>query len=225
MPGTRSAVVRRDLVAGLTNAIVSVPDGLASAALAGVNPVYGLYTNIAAPIGSSLLKSAQLMQVVTTTASALAAGQAIASYPEDERDKALFLLVLMTGIVLAMFGLLRLGRLVRFVSHSAMTGFLIGVAAVLVLDQLAPLVGYSPEGGNEVIQLVDLLAHVASFDSATVMVVCSRWRWPSDSCARGQLPSRRPSPSLSQRCLSRWRDGRACSSCPTWVKSHKASRI
>jgi len=168
--GTRSDVVRRDLLAGLVNAVVSVPDGLASAALAGVNPVYGLYTSIAAPIGGSLLTSAQLMQISTTSASALAAGQAIASYPDAERDGALFLLVLMTGLMLAIFGLLRFGRLVRFVSHAVMTGFLIGVAAVLILDQLAPLVGFNPDGGNEVLQFIDLLLHVARFDLATIVV-------------------------------------------------------
>ena len=41
--------LRKDAVAGLVNAVVSVPDGLACAALAGVNPVYGLYTSITAP--------------------------------------------------------------------------------------------------------------------------------------------------------------------------------
>ena len=138
------------MIAALINAVVSVPDGLASAALAGVNPVYGLYTSIAAPIGGSLLVSAQLMQIATTSASALAAGQAIASYPPAQRDQALFLLVLLTGVFLGIFGLLRLGRLVRFVSHAVMIGFLSGVAVVLVLDQLAPLVGLSPRGVESV---------------------------------------------------------------------------
>ena len=127
----QGSTLRQDTVAALINAVVSVPDGLASAALAGVNPVYGLYTSIAAPIGGSLLVSAQLMQVSTTSASALAAGQAIASYPAAQRDQALFLLVVLVGVFLAVFGLLRLGRLVRFVSHAVMTGFLIGVAVVL----------------------------------------------------------------------------------------------
>ncbi|MBS3649343.1 hypothetical protein KEU06_12045 [Pseudaminobacter sp. 19-2017] len=45
----------------MINAVVSVPDGLASAALAGVNPVYGHYTSVAAPIGGSLLVSSQLI--------------------------------------------------------------------------------------------------------------------------------------------------------------------
>jgi SulP family sulfate permease len=161
--------LRQDLLAGLINAVVSVPDGLASAALAGVNPVYGLYTSIAAPIGGSLLVSAQLMQISTTSASALAAGQAIASYPAEQRDQALFLLVVLVGVFLAIFGLLRLGRLVRFVSHAVMTGFLIGVAVVLILDQLAPLVGYSPRGGNEVTQFLDLLRHAMQFNLATIL--------------------------------------------------------
>src|SRR3712207_9078637 len=82
---SRASVWRKDTLAGLVNAVASVPDGLASAALAGVNPIYGLYTSIAGPIAGSLLVSAQLMQISTTSASALAAGQAIAGYPEEDR--------------------------------------------------------------------------------------------------------------------------------------------
>jgi SulP family sulfate permease len=148
MPGeSRGSKLRRDIVPGLINAVVSVPDGLASAALV----------------------SAQLMQISTTSASALAAGQAIAGYPQDTRDQALFLLVVLVGVFLTIFGLLRFGRLVRFVSHAVMTGFLTGVAAVVVLDQLAPLVGYSPRGANEVVQFVDLLANSARFDLPTIL--------------------------------------------------------
>lgn len=166
---SRASTLPKDAVAGLINAVVSVPDGLASAALAGVNPVYGLYTSIAAPITGSLVVSTQLMQIATTSAAALAAGQAIGTYSQELRDQALFLLVALTGVFLAIFGLLRLGRLVRFVSHAVMTGFLIGVAVVLVLDQLAPLVGFSPLGGNEVAQFVDLLMHVSQFNVPTIV--------------------------------------------------------
>jgi SulP family sulfate permease len=166
---SRLTLLQQDLVAGLINAVVSVPDGLASAALAGVNPVYGLYTSIAAPITGSLVESAQLMQIATTSASALAAAQAIRSYPAAQRSQALFLLVVLVGVALAVFGLLRLGRLSRFVSHAVMTGFLIGVAVVLILDQCAPLVGFSPRGGNEVAQFADLVLHPGQFDVPTVI--------------------------------------------------------
>lgn len=161
--------VSKDTLAGFINAVVSVPDGLASAALAGVNPVCGLYTSIAAPIVGSAMVSAQLMQISTTSASALAAGQAVASYPPERRGEALFLLVVLTGLCLAVFGALRLGRLVRFVSHAVMTGFLAGVAVLLVLDQSAALVGYSPSGANEVLQFIDLVAHATRFSAVTVL--------------------------------------------------------
>src|SRR3954462_9553173 len=147
----------QDVVAALINAVVSVPDGLASAALAGVNPIYGLYTSFAAPLAGGALQSAQLMQIATTSASALAAGQAIVAYPEAQRGPAMFLLTILCGVLLTIFDFLRLGRLVRFVSHAVMTGFLIGVSAMLVPDQLAPRLGLSPEGPNEVVQVVDLM--------------------------------------------------------------------
>ena len=160
---------RKDIIAGLINAVVSVPDGLASAALAGVNPVFGLYTSIVAPIAGSILASAQLMQIATTSAAALVAGQAVAGYPEEQRAQAIFLVAILVGVFLTLFGLLKLGRLVRFVSHAVMTGFLIGVAVVLILDQLAPLVGFEPHGANEVVQFIDLLRHAANFNVATVL--------------------------------------------------------
>ena len=89
---------RQDGVAGLINAVVSVPDGLASAALAGVNPIYGLYSSITAPIAGGVLQSAQLMQIATTSASALAAGQVVAAYPAAERGEAMFLLTALAGV-------------------------------------------------------------------------------------------------------------------------------
>jgi len=166
---TVGPVLRRDAPAALINAVVSVPDGLASAALAGVNPVFGLYTSIAGPIGGSLFASAQLMQVGTTSAAALTAGQAVAGVAEAQRGHAIFLLAVLTGVFLSIFGLLRFGRLVRFVSHAVMTGFLSGVAVVLVLDQLAPLVGARPEGANEITQFVDLVSHPGRFDGHTLV--------------------------------------------------------
>jgi sulfate permease, SulP family len=167
--GTPRTVLRKDIVAGLVNAVVSVPDGLASATLAGTNPVYGLYTSIAAPIAGSALVSAQLMQIATTTASALAARQAIAGYPAGERDGALFMLVSLIGLWLAVFGILRAGRLVRFVSHAVMTGFLAGVAVLLILDQSAPFVGLTAVGSNEVMQFLDLLKRVPDFSVSTIL--------------------------------------------------------
>lgn len=68
----------KGITAGLPGAISNVPDGMASAVLVGVNPVYGHYASFTGPIGGGLTSSTRLMVITTTTAAALAAGSAVA---------------------------------------------------------------------------------------------------------------------------------------------------
>ena len=144
-PAGRPRSWGRDLLAGLVDAVVALPDGLATAALVGVNPVYGLYANAIGPTVGGVLTSSQLMIVATTSASAVTAAEALSGFAPDQRPGALMMLVVLTGAFLLLFGLLRAGRLVRFVSHAVMTGFMLGVAVTLVLSQLPTLFGYSPQ--------------------------------------------------------------------------------
>ena len=71
-------IARHDLLAGLPNAIASVPDGLAAGVLAGVSPVHGLYAGFAGPLAGGLTAGTRLMMITTTSAAALAAGDALA---------------------------------------------------------------------------------------------------------------------------------------------------
>jgi SulP family sulfate permease len=148
---------RRDGVAGLSVAIGSVPDGLANGVLVGVNPVYGLYATMVGPLVGGLLSSTQLMVVTTMAAASLTAGQALAGLSGEARERALFLMVVLVGIIQLLAGLLGLGRLTRFVSYSVTTGFLTGVAVLLVLSQLPTVAGVEVEGGNRVTQPIHLL--------------------------------------------------------------------
>jgi SulP family sulfate permease len=152
--------VRDDGLAGLNSAVTSVPDGMASGILAGVNPIYGLYACMVGPVAGALVSSTQLMVVVTTSASALAAGQALAGVSGAARDNALFLMVVLVGAFQILFGLLRLGRLIRFVSYSVMTGLIAGIAVLTILSQLPTITRYAPRDGNKVTQALDLLAHL-----------------------------------------------------------------
>lgn len=158
--GAKLRRLRREPVAGLVSAIVALPDGLAAAAMVGVNPLLGLYASAIAPVVGGSLSSTQRMQIGTTSASAIAAAEALGAYPPGVREQALALLVLMIGGFLAILGFLRAGRLIRFVSHAVMTGFLLGVAAALVLNQLPPLLGYSPPPGNPILETGALLANL-----------------------------------------------------------------
>jgi SulP family sulfate permease len=168
--GRRLKDLPGDALAGAVNAVVSVPSGMATAALAGVNPVYGLYATVVSPPIGSLLSSSQLMQIATTGASALAAGQAVSTYQGDQRAPALFLLVLIAGLFLVAFGLLGAGTLVRYVSYPVMTAFLSGIAAVLVMDQSAQFAGYETEGSTSLGSFVDLLLHLDEASWRSVVI-------------------------------------------------------
>ena len=146
LPGRAS--LREDGIAGLNSAVSSVPDGMASGILVGVNPIYGLYACMVGPIAGGIFSSTRLMIIATTSAASLSAGQALGGLQAEARDNALFLMVVLIGALQILFGLLRTGQLIRFVSYSVMTGFIIGIAVLTILSQLPTIAGYEPTAGN-----------------------------------------------------------------------------
>jgi len=159
-----------DLIAGLTTGIADIPDAMASAVLAGANPVYGLYAiMVGKPIGG-LLTSSQFMTLAATSAMALTAGSALAGYSGKEYAAALFTLTLLVGLFQVAAGLLKLGRLMRFVSNAVMIGFLTGVSVLVVLSQLGDFSGYASEYSNKVLKTVDLLLHLPQVQAQTLAI-------------------------------------------------------
>jgi sulfate permease, SulP family len=156
--------LKREAVAGLPGAIGSVPDGMASAVLAGVSPVFGLYASFAGPLAGGLSSSTRLMVITTTTASALAAGSFLATVPSEDRPGSLFLLVILAGALMVIAGVLKLGRFTRFVSHSVMIGFLTGVGANIVFGQLPDLTGVDAEGATSLTKGLYVILHPGSID-------------------------------------------------------------
>lgn len=161
-----------DLVAALTFAVVNVPQAMGHALLAAVNPVLGIYAlMVAVPVGA-MFSSSVFMNVSTTGALSVAAGITLVEFPEGQRVEALVVLVLLVGAIQLAAGLLRLGFLIRFVSNAVMTGFLNGVAVLIILGQLADLTGYRSAFSNRVAQALDLLLRLGQIDvPSTVMGV------------------------------------------------------
>ena len=165
-----SKTLSADAVAGLTFAIVNIPQGMANAILANVNPVLGLYTlMIATPIGA-LATSSVFMNVSTTSALSVAVGDTLGSVPAAQRTVHLAALVLLTGLVQLLFGVFRLGTMLRFVANSVMVGFITGVAALIVLGQTADFTGYDSPFSNKVLQLLDLILHWQQINWATLEI-------------------------------------------------------
>ena len=159
-----------DLIAGLTTGVANIPDAMASAILAGINPLQGLYAvMIGTPLGA-LFSSSAFMNVAATSALAITAGSAVAGYSEDARASAITTLALLTGLVMLIAGLLKLGRLLRFVSNSVVIGFLTGVSINVILSQLGDFTGYASEYSNKVVKAIDTLLHLNQIDPQTTAI-------------------------------------------------------
>jgi len=150
-----------DLIAGFTTAVSSIPDSMASALLAGINPLTGLYTMIiATPLGA-LFTSSEAMHISTTSALSLAVASSLTGMSPDMKLQAVYMLALMVGVIQITLGLLKMGYLVRFVPFSVMTGFLNGVAILIILGQLGDFTGYSSPYSNRVVQAFDTAVNTA----------------------------------------------------------------
>ena len=167
--GPQRRYLGRDLLAGLPGAVGSVPDGMAAAILAGVNPVQGLYASFAGPITGGLTANTRLMVITTTSASALAAGSALSGVPAAQRPAAVPLVAVIAGAALVAAGLLKLGRYTRFVSYSVMTGFLTGVAVNIVCGQIPDLTGAMAQGAFPLAKAVNVLVHPGSINLASLL--------------------------------------------------------
>ena len=158
-----------DLRAGLTVALVSIPEGMAYALVAGVNPIYGLYTGMVTTIVASATGSTSRLVVTLTNALALVAGDTLAGLSGDvDPIAALFTLTFMVGVMMMLLGALKLGSVIRFVSKEVMTGFIFVTALLVVLGQLRHLAGYSSDlDTNRLFKAADIIRHLPD------------WNWPT----------------------------------------------
>jgi len=150
--------------------VQSVPDGLATGLLAGVNPLAGLYGYMVGTMGGALVTSSTFMAVQGTGAMAMLISDVDALKQSSDPTRALVTLSVLTGAVMLLAGLLRLGPMLRFVSNAVMVGFMNAVGVNIVLGQLANLTGYAAEGSNRVVRAVDTLLHPGSLDGRTLVV-------------------------------------------------------
>ncbi|MFD4461208.1 SulP family inorganic anion transporter [Nocardia sp. NPDC058480] len=163
-------VSKADVVAGIPGAIGGVPDGMAAGVLAGVSPVHGLYASMAGRFFGGFGTSTQLMVVTTTSASALAVGSTLTDVEPDQRSGAIVMLTLVAGAMMIVAAILRLGKYTRFVSHSVMTGFLLGISANILFGQLPSLLGAPVRGSIAATKALHVVLHPFDFDWRAAVV-------------------------------------------------------
>lgn len=160
--------LRRDVVAGLVLGVQSVPDGLATGLLAGVSPLSGLYAYMVGTGVGALGTSSSFMAIQGTGAMAMIVADVPAVHTATDPARALFTLSVVTGVIMLIAGILKLGSVLRFVSNAVMVGFINAVGVNIILGQLANFTGYRAEGANRVIRALITLSHPGRLDAATV---------------------------------------------------------
>lgn len=144
---------RKDLLAGMTVAAISLPQAMAYALIAGIDPRFGLYSAVVVTAVASILGSSSHLINGPTNAISLVVFSALAFLdPEAHYDiyQATFLLGVMVGIIQILIAVFKLGDLTRYISESVVLGFMAGAGCLVALGQLGNLLGIRDRGtGNQ----------------------------------------------------------------------------
>ncbi|WP_033213756.1 SulP family inorganic anion transporter [Kitasatospora phosalacinea] len=168
-----------DVTSGLVTGLFSIPEGMAYASIAGFNPVAGLFSGVVPAIVGSLTARTVLMVTTLTSAIALTSQSVLSDAGLDPGDAGnVALLGVLSGAVMLLMGVLRLGVVLSFVSNAVMVGFSTGIALQIVVGVLKDATGYQPQGHNKLVQLGDWLVHAGSWElAATLTAVATVAVW------------------------------------------------
>jgi SulP family sulfate permease len=164
---------RGDLFAGLTVGVMLIPQGMAYAMIAGLPPVYGLYASLVPLIIYALLGTSRQLAVGPVAMDSLFVAATISAMaiPGSPRYIELAIaLALMIGLAQFIFGIIRLGFLVNFLSKPVIVGFTSAAALIIAFNQLGNLLGISLEQNNQLhFILIDLADKISAVHPATLL--------------------------------------------------------
>jgi SulP family sulfate permease len=135
---------RADLIAGITGALIVLPQGVAFATIAGMPPEYGLYAAMLPAIIAALFGSSWHLVSGPTTAISIAVFAAISPLAEPGSPQFISMvltLTFLTGLFQLILGLARMGVLVNFISHTVVIGFTAGAALLIAASQVKNFLG------------------------------------------------------------------------------------
>ena len=161
--GYQRAWASADLVAGLTLLVIAVPEQLATSRLAGMPPITGFYAFVAGTVVFALLGANPQMSVGadSTIAPLFAAGvSAIALTGSARYIDLVGILAVMVGVMVMLVSILRLGWIADFLSTPIVTGFLSGVAVIIIAHQLPELFGLPPTAGTNQHRVAYVFTHL-----------------------------------------------------------------
>jgi len=145
-PTVTRRTLRADIIAGITGAIIVLPQGVAFAIIAGLPPEYGLYSAIVPAIIAALFGSSRHLISGPTTAISIVIFTTLSPLVQPLSPEYIGMALTLTflaGFFQFGLGIARLGALVNFVSHSVVVGFTAGAAILIATSQMSNLLGIS----------------------------------------------------------------------------------
>jgi len=164
---------RGDVVAAVSVSLVLIPQALAYAVIAGVDPVYGLYAAVAAPIAGAFVGSSPYLQTGPVAVTALLTFGALAPLAEPRTLAFAGLaavLALLVGVVRVGIGLIGAGPIAYLMSQPVVVSFTTAAALIIISTQVPGLLGGEAEDGNPVLSAMKLLADPAAWSWSALVV-------------------------------------------------------
>ena len=189
-PRVNRGSLRADGLAGLTGGLILVPQGVAFATIAGMPPEYGLYAAMLPAVVAALWGSSWHLVSGPTTAISIVVFATMSPLAEPGSPQFVALVLTLTffvGVFQLLLGILRLGTLVNFVSHTVVVGFTSGAAVLIAASQVKNFFGLPIPRGASVAEVVQgLFAHLADVQpwiflvALVTLLVCalSKYLWP-----------------------------------------------
>ena len=152
LPSYKRTYLKDDLIAGVTVAILLIPQGMAYALIAGLPPIYGLYAALTPQIIYAILGTSRQLAVgpVAMDSLLVAAGLgALSIVSPDQYIQMAILLALLMGVIQFLLGIFRMGFIVEFISKPVISGFTSAAAIIIGFSQLKHLLGINISQSNK----------------------------------------------------------------------------
>lgn len=164
----------RDSLSGLTLGLILIPQGIAYAIIAGLPPIFGLYSALIPPVIYAFLGTSRRMSIGAAAMDSLIIGAGLASLnyvTELNYVSAAITVCFMAGITQILFGFLRFGFFANFLSKPVISGFTSAAAIIIAMSQVKNVLGLSIPNSNQVHKVIDnIFQNISDVNTTTLFI-------------------------------------------------------
>lgn len=165
--------LKQDLLAGVTVSLVAIPQSLAYAQLAGVPAYYGLYAALIPTIVGALFGSSRQLSTGPVAMTSLLTAASVAPFAAAGSEmffSYVILLAMLSGLFQVLFGALRMGMLLNFLSHPVLMGFINAAAIIIGLSQIPTLLGISANHSEHfLVDIWQVFSHIDTMHELSIV--------------------------------------------------------